>query len=160
SGAKDAAGPLMRMGLRRFEQHRMDGIGSHTVSAVVRGVERAFSLGAADYGQLERLAAPPLQIRPRRKLIHDRRTPPGLFTLKSGWLSESQQLRDGGRQILNFRLPGDIVGLDSLAYKAALHCTATLTACEVAPVPRELFEETQRSYPRLASALFLMTLRD
>ncbi|MBX6323474.1 MAG: Crp/Fnr family transcriptional regulator, partial [Rhodospirillaceae bacterium] len=135
----------------------MDG---QATSAVVRGFERAFCLGAEERAQLERLAAPTLAIAPRRKLIDDGRPCAGIFILKSGWLSEYKQLRDGTRQILNFRLAGDVVGLDCLAYRAALHSTATLTACAVAPVPRALFEEMQRAFPRLASALFLMALRD
>jgi len=78
----------------------------------------------------------------------------------SGWLSEFRQLPDGGRQILNFRLPGEVTGVECLLYKTALHSVAALTHCSVAPVSREAFEDTQRQFPRLASAFLLSSLRD
>jgi CRP-like cAMP-binding protein len=99
-------------------------------------------------------------VAPRRKLIDEGKPCGHLFILKSGWLAEFRQLRDGGRQILNFRLPGDIVGIECLAYRTALHSTVALTRCQVAQLPPADFERIQREFPRLATALFLMTLRE
>jgi CRP-like cAMP-binding protein len=121
---------------------------------------RLFPLSPEEREQLQRLAARTEQVEPRRKLITEARPSHMLFILTAGWLFESKQLRNGGRQIVNFRLPGDIIGIECLAFKDALHSTTTLTHCTVAPLPVASFEQTQREFPRLASALFLMTLRD
>jgi CRP-like cAMP-binding protein len=127
---------------------------------LVRSFERLGPLSSAEREHLDRLTDDDYSVEPRRKLIEDGRPCDQIFILKSGWLAEFKQLRDGGRQILNFRLPGEVVGIECLVYNAALHSTAAVTLCSVARLSREAFEQTQRDYPRLAMALFMMTLRD
>lgn len=122
--------------------------------------ERLFALSADEWEHLRRLTEPTEEIEPRRRLSAEGKRCEALSILKTGWIVESKLLRNGKRQILNFRLPGDIIGLESLAYRAALHSTMTLTRCTVAPLNVKTFEDTQRNYPRLASAFFLMTLRE
>ena len=85
-------------------------------------------------------------------MIDENRPCDDLFIVLSGWLSEYRQLGDGGRQILNFRLPGEVTAVECLLQKTALHSAAAITHCAVAPVSREQFEHTQRVFPRLASA--------
>lgn len=122
--------------------------------------ERLFSLSADELEHLKRITEPNEELEPRRKLIHQGRPCEQLFILKTGWLAECKLLRNGNRQILNFRLPGDILGVECLAYRSALHSMSTLTRCTVAPLGFDDFGGIQRRFPRLASALFLMTLRE
>ena len=129
-------------------------------SPLVHSFERLFRLSEDERKHVDLLTARCEQVEPHRKLIHEGQPCRGMFVLWSGWLAEFKQLKDGGRQILNFRLPGDIVGFECLAYTTAPHSTGTLTRCEVAPLPPERFERIQREFPRLATALFLMALRD
>lgn len=129
-------------------------------SALAETFTRLFALTPDERDHLRSLAAKTEEVEPRRKLITEGRPSQKIFILTAGWLLESKLLRSGNRQILNFRLPGEIVGIECLAFPAALHTTTTLTPCTVAPMMVESFENTQRDFPRLASALFLMTLRD
>jgi CRP-like cAMP-binding protein len=122
--------------------------------------DRLFSLSAEENGELRRLSEPTREIEARRKLIAEGGPCRGLFILKTGWLVESKQLRDGKRQVLNFRLPGDLVGIECLAYECCLHTTSTLTRCTVSPIDVGGFEDVQRRFPRVASAFFLLTLRE
>lgn len=122
--------------------------------------ERLLSLSADELGHLKRLTEPNEEVEPRRKLINQGQPCEGLFILKAGWVAESKLLRNGNRQILNFRVPGDILGIECLAYKSALHSMTCLTRCTVAPLAVEAFWDMQRLFPRLAAALFLMTLRE
>jgi len=46
---------------------------------------------------------------------------PELYTLYAGWAFRFKTLPDGRRQILNFLLPGDLVGLQAAMFDAALH---------------------------------------
>jgi len=130
----------------------------HRPPAIVRSFERLFSLSAEEREHLDRITCAGEEIEPRRKLIVEGKPCRSLHLLTSGWLVESKQLRDGTRQILNLRLPGDVVGIECLAYKNALHSTAALTPCTVTTLSFEQFQEIQRDFPRLAAALFLMTL--
>ncbi len=128
--------------------------------AFVLNFERLGPLSAPERASLELLADGEGIVEARRKLIDDGRRCDQLFILKRGWLVDFKQLRDGGRQVLHFRLPGDIVGLECLAYNVALHSTAALTECTVARLSRGAVEKLQRDHPRLAVALVLLMLRD
>ena len=44
-------------------------------------------------------------------VIDEFRPSPQLFTVYSGWAFRYKTLSDGRRQILNFLLPGDLIGL-------------------------------------------------
>jgi CRP-like cAMP-binding protein len=54
-----------------------------------------------------------------------------LFTLFKGWAFRHQTLPDGRRQILNFLLPGDLVGFQASLMTAAQHSVEALTTVEV-----------------------------
>src|SRR5215212_7943296 len=109
---------------------------------------------------LAALVSCPREVKPRRKLIDEHRPSDHFFIVVSGWLIDYRQLRNGRRQILNFRLPGEVIGVECLLYRDALYSTAALTRCEVAPVSRADFERTQEMFPRLASAFLLTSLKD
>jgi len=74
----------------------------------------------------------------RRKLLQEGRRCAELFVVHSGWLVAFRQLPDGGRQIFNFWLPGEICGVELVAIHTAPYCVATMTACHISRVPREI----------------------
>ena len=127
---------------------------------VLRNFGRLIALSDAGGRYLAGLMEDPVELKPRRKLIDESRSCDQMFIVLSGWVSEYRQLRDGGRQILNFKLPGEVIGVECLLYRDALHSAAALTQCTVASVSRDKFEETQRLFPRLAAAFLLSSLRD
>jgi CRP-like cAMP-binding protein len=129
-------------------------------SAFIRGFKRFFAPTAEERDYLARLAEPSEQAPARRKLMDEGRAYDRALIVKSGWLIEFKLLRDGRRQILNFRFPGEVAGIDSLAYAHLPHSVATLTDGVVAPLTIAEFETMQQRYARLAAALFLMTLRE
>jgi CRP-like cAMP-binding protein len=61
---------------------------------------------------------------------------PELYTLYSGWAFRFKTLPDGGRQILNFLLPGDLLGLQAAMFDAALHGIEALTEVQLCVLPR------------------------
>lgn len=61
---------------------------------------------------------------------------PELYTLYSGWAFRFKTLPDGRRQILNFLLPGDLLGLQAAMFDAALHGIEALTAVQLCVLPR------------------------
>ncbi len=126
----------------------------------LHGFERLFDLSEDERDHLHQLVQESIQVPPRRKLVDAGKVHEQAFILKAGWMIEFKMLRDGGRQILDFKLPGEVVGIDSLAYAVAPHSSATLTQCEVARLPREALLETHGRFPKLAAGLFLMSLRE
>jgi CRP-like cAMP-binding protein len=60
-------------------------------------------------------------------LISEGQTDAPLFTLLDGWAFRFKTLRDGRRQILNFLLPGDFIGVQQKMGDVAAHGVMTLT---------------------------------
>ena len=100
-----------------------------------------------------------MEVEPGRKLIYAGRACLKLYLVKTGWLIDFKLLKDGSRQILGFRLPGDLVGTEVLAYPAPLHSTAALTHCTVVPFSADAFAAAAE-HPRMASAFLLACLRE
>src|ERR1700693_5744623 len=61
---------------------------------------------------------------------------PEFYTLYSGWAFRFKMLSDGRRQILNFLLPGDLVGLQAAMFDAAQHGIEALTEVQLCLLPR------------------------
>jgi CRP-like cAMP-binding protein len=61
---------------------------------------------------------------------------PELYTLYSGWAFRFKTLPDGRRQILNFLLPGALLGLQAAMFDAVLHGIEALTEVELCVLPR------------------------
>lgn len=61
---------------------------------------------------------------------------PELYTLYSGWAFRCKTLSDGRRQILNFLLPGDLLGLQAAMFEAALYGIEALTDVQLCVLPR------------------------
>ncbi|MDP6708098.1 MAG: Crp/Fnr family transcriptional regulator [Alphaproteobacteria bacterium] len=73
--------------------------------------------------------------------------------IESGWACRHKLFSDGRRQIINFVLPGDIVGLNEYLVGASEYSVTTLTSVRAAMIaPRSLID-VFRAHPRLAMAL-------
>ena len=75
---------------------------------------------------------------------------PELYTLYSGWAFRFKTLPDGRRQILNFLLPGDLLGLQAAMFDAALHGIEALTEVELCVLPRRDIWKLFGDMPALA----------
>jgi CRP-like cAMP-binding protein len=70
------------------------------------------------------------------EFIHPEQKDAELYTLFSGWAYRYKELADGRRQILNFALPGDLIGLQASLFGTALYGAVALTAVELCVIPR------------------------
>jgi CRP-like cAMP-binding protein len=73
-----------------------------------------------------------------------------LFTLFSGWAFRFKTLPDGRRQILNFILPGDLLGLQASMFSDSLYDVVALTAVELCVFPRSKIWLLFERMPELA----------
>ena len=89
-----------------------------------------------------------LTVDPGAVILLDGTNSPHLFTVLSGWAFRFKTLEDGRRQILNFALPGDFIGLQGSVFEKMQHSVEALTTTVLCVFPREkvwsLFQ-TQRS---------------
>jgi CRP-like cAMP-binding protein len=72
-----------------------------------------------------------------------------LYTLFGGWAFRYKTLSDGRRQILNFLLPGDFIGLQQKVADGATHGVEALTEVWLCPFPRNAVWELHRRTPEL-----------
>lgn len=73
-----------------------------------------------------------------------------LFTLRAGWAFRFRTLPDGRRQILNFLLPGDFIGLQAELSGQLPHGVETLTSVRLCVFPRGELWDLYRGFPGLA----------
>jgi CRP-like cAMP-binding protein len=73
-----------------------------------------------------------------------------LYTLYAGWAFRFKTLPDGRRQILNFLLPGDLIGLQAAMFEATHHGIEALTDVELCLLPRRKVWELFSQVPELA----------
>jgi CRP-like cAMP-binding protein len=73
-----------------------------------------------------------------------------IYTLYAGWAFRFKTLPDGRRQILNFLLPGDLIGLQAAMFDAAQHGIEALTNVELCLLPRHKIWDLFGRMPELA----------
>lgn len=91
-----------------------------------------------------------LSLRARDAILREGDIADRLYTLLSGWAFRYKTLPDGRRQILNFLLPGDLVGLQSKIFDEAAHGIEALTEVRLCCFSRDRVWDIFRSYPQLA----------
>lgn len=95
-----------------------------------------------------------------RDLVHQGQAEEAAYILVSGWACSYKLLHDGQRQIVDFQIPGDFLGLRSLILHVSDHSIEPVTDIEVieihTPDLLEAFSET----PRLATAVLWAASRD
>jgi len=83
-----------------------------------------------------------------------------LYTVLSGWAVRYKTLPDGRRQILNFVLPSDFIGLQGTVLGAMQHSVEALTDMVLCVFPRERLWELYRGHPSLAFDLTWIASRE
>lgn len=74
---------------------------------------------------------------------------PHLYTLLKGWAFRYVLLEDGRRQILNFVLPGDFLGLQTSIFDVMEHSVEALTDVQLCLFPRSRLWDLYRDRPGL-----------
>jgi CRP-like cAMP-binding protein len=82
------------------------------------------------------------------------------FVLASGWAIVYKTLPDGERQIVNFKLPGDFVGVRAMLFRSADLSAETLTPVEATEVKTDQLFNVFTQTPLLATAVLWAITRD
>ncbi len=83
-----------------------------------------------------------------------------LYTLYSGWAFRYKTLSDGRRQILNFLLPGDLIGLQEEFVDQSTHGVEALTAVGLCEFPRDGLWDLFRQKPELGYQITWLAARE
>jgi CRP-like cAMP-binding protein len=83
-----------------------------------------------------------------------------LYTVLSGWAFRYKMLNDGRRQILNYALPADMVGLQGALMREMEHSVEALTPLVLCVFPRSKLYELYSRFPSLAFDITWMAARE
>lgn len=95
-----------------------------------------------------------------RDLVHQGQTDHAAYILESGWACSYKLLHDGQRQIVDFQIPGDFLGLRSVVLHISDHSIEPVTDIEVTEVHVSDLLEVFSQTPRLATAVLWAASRD
>lgn len=93
-------------------------------------------------------------------IISEKHAQQYIYFVLDGWAIKYKTLENGNRQIVNFVLPGDIIGVYSPIFLNAEHTVESITEMRLGYFSSELFLEAMRNVPRLAVALMWMAGQD
>jgi len=93
-------------------------------------------------------------------VIHEGQADTRLFTLLQGWAYRFKTLSDGRRQILNFLLAGDFIGVQQKLSEASAHGVVTLTDARLCVFDRDSLWELHRQQPSMGFNITWLTAHE
>lgn len=101
-----------------------------------------------------------LRVEPGASFLREGTRSEHLYTVLEGWAFRYKMLDDGRRQILNFALPADMVGLQGAVMEEMEHSVEALTPLTLCVLPRRRLYELYSQYPTLAFDITWLAARE
>ena len=101
-----------------------------------------------------------LRAEPGDRILTEGESSTSLYTVLSGWAFRYKTLEDGRRQILNFAMPGDFLGLQVAVFKEMDHSVEALTPMVLCTFPRQKMWSIYEGYAGLAFDLTWIASRE
>lgn len=117
-------------------------------------------LGAEEIESVSDLYKRRRKFRPGVDLIHQGEIDQSAFIMAEGWAISYKILSDGSRQIVNFLIPGDFLGVRSVLFRTSDHNVEPITPIEASEVSKAELFQTFAKTPRLATAVLWAASRD
>lgn len=131
-----------------------------THSPLARKLGNFVALSESDLAVLDTLHRRRRSFAVGRDLVFQGQTHQAVYILAEGWVCSYKLMRDGSRQIVDFQIPGDFLGLRSVLFRTADHNIEPLTPVEASEVLESELLQTFADTPRLATALLWAASRD
>ena len=109
---------------------------------------------------IESLKKGQIAVRAEHSIIAEGQADAPLYTLFSGWAFRFKTLSDGRRQILNFLLPGDFIGVQQNMGDASAHGVDALSDVVLCVFRRDALWELHRATPALGFSVTWLTAHE
>lgn len=109
---------------------------------------------------VKRFKADELHVEPGVSFLRQSSASEHLYTVLSGWAFRYKMLDDGRRQILNFALPADMVGLQGALLREMEHSVEALTPLVLCVFPRAKLWDLYSRFPSLAFDITWLAARE
>lgn len=130
------------------------------VSPLTRKLSAFVTLTGAEAAVLESLHARRRVFVAGRDMVHQGQSAQAAYILSSGWVCSYKIQPDGTRQIVDFQVPGDFLGLRSVLLRTSDHSFEPIVDIEAAEVRAEDLLDAFARTPRLATAILWAASRD
>ncbi|TMV69736.1 Crp/Fnr family transcriptional regulator [Thioclava sp. BHET1] len=129
-------------------------------SPLTRKLSAFVALSEAELAVLERLHGRRRAFVAGRDMAHQGQSDQAAYILATGWVCSYKIQPDGTRQIVDFQVPGDFLGLRSVLLRTLDHSFEPIVGIQAAEVStRDLLDAFAQS-PRLATAILWAASRD
>lgn len=118
------------------------------------------ALSETELSVLERLHQRRKSFSAGRDLVHQGQPEQAAYILASGWVLSYKIQADGSRQIVDFQIPGDFLGLRSVLLHTSDHGIEPIVDIEAAEVMVSDLLQAFAETPRLATAILWAVSRD
>ena len=132
----------------------------HCSACRLRQTDAFSAVKPAELAFVEAFRSATSQISAGGTIIYEQKPSGKLFTLYSGWAFRYKTLSDGRRQILNFLLPGDFIGLQQEFADSAMHGIEAVTDVALCVFPRNGLWDLFRQYPSLGYDITWLSARE
>jgi CRP-like cAMP-binding protein len=129
-------------------------------SPLTRKLSAFVALSEAELAVLERLHQRRRTFAAGRDMVHQGQSDQAAYILSEGWVCSYKIQPNGTRQIVDFQVPGDFLGLRSLLLRTSDHSFEPIVTIKAAEVLKTDLLAAFAQTPRLATAILWATSRD
>lgn len=129
-------------------------------SPLTRKLSTFVALSEVELAVLARLHQRRRSFAAGRDMVHEGQTGQAAFILSDGWVCSYKLQPHGTRQIVDFQIPGDFLGLRSVLLRTSDHSFEPVVDIEAAEVLTSDLLEAFAQSPRLATAILWAASRD
>jgi CRP-like cAMP-binding protein len=129
-------------------------------SPLIRKLSVFVALSDTELAVLQRLHQRRRSFVAGRDLVHQGQSEHAAYILATGWVCSYKLQPDGTRQIVDFQIPGDFLGLRSVLLRTSDHSFEPVTDIQAAEVLSGDLLEAFAETPRLAAAILWAASRD
>lgn len=129
-------------------------------SPLIRKLSAFVALSEAELAVLARLHRRRRTFVAGRDIVHQGQSEQTAYILSTGWVCSYKIQADGTRQIVDFQVPGDFLGLRSVLLRTSDHSFEPVVDIEAAEVLTKDLLDAFAETPRLATAILWAASRD
>jgi CRP-like cAMP-binding protein len=141
-------------------QVRSNGRGTPCTACPLRGFKTLRDFSGSELGLVQSIKAADLNVRAGTTFLQQGSKSEQMFTVLSGWAFRYKVMPDGRRQILNYALPADLVGLQGSLMTEMEHSVEALTDVTLCVFPRERLWTLYSDSPSLAFDVTWLAARE
>ena len=130
------------------------------MTPLIRKLGAFVALSAPELTVLESLQSRRRIFLAGRDLIHQGQEGQAAYVLGAGWACSYKLMTDGQKQIIDFQIPGDFLGLRSVLLRTSDHTIEPVTDIEVTEIRVEELLNAFANAPRLGVAVLWAASRD